>query len=145
MGDHTSERIQLHAHTRRARPRGLWETAPQFYCRAQSPGLLTGINPVCGRKDSHLLSSPEGPARCLYPSPPEASLPAAATGSQGEAVTEHQLPLWSPAWLCTHQRLWQVTKQARSDFTAASPLPGTPAPQESLAGSHCFLAHMAIS
>lgn len=127
----------------RARPGSLWEAAPQF-CGAQSPGLLTGISLVCGCKDSHLLSSPEGPARCLYPSPPEAALPAATTGPQGEAVTEHQLPLWSPAWLSTHQRPWQVTKQGRSDCTAASPLPGTPAPQQSLTGFHCFFAHMAI-
>lgn len=112
----------------RGRPHGLWEAAPQF-CRAQAPGLLPGLSLVCGRKDSHLLSSPEGPARCLYPSPPEASLPAATTGSQGEAVTEQQLPLWSPAWLSTHQCPWQVTKQVRSDFTADSPLPGAPAPQ----------------
>ena len=112
----------------RGRPHGLWEAAPQF-CRAQAPGLLPGLSLVCGRKDSHLLSSPEGPARCFYPSPPEASLPAATTGSQGEAVTEQQLPLWSPAWLSTHQCPWQVTKQVRSDFTTDSPLPGAPAPQ----------------
>lgn len=100
MGDHTTLsasgcthiplQVQLH---------GLCEATLHFYCRDLSPGFLnsheSGLQPhIC------LLSSPDGPARCLSPSPPEASLPAATTGSKGERVAEHQLPLCSPAcWL----------------------------------------------